>query len=117
MVEFTPTPTGEPPAVNALAAGTDQAVLKWERGGACRRPKRPVRRYTLTYRTGDQKLELGEHTLTVEYGGNSSMAGKSATINVTLSPKPVQLQVADISKVYDKTAGIAIPVSIASEIR
>lgn len=114
VVEFTPTPTGEPPAVNALAAGTDQAVLKWGEVELAAAQKDQSGAYTLTYRTGDQKLELGEHTLTVEYGGNSSMAGKSATINVTLSPKPVQLQVADISKVYDKTAGIAIPVSIAS---
>ncbi len=47
--------------------------------------------YTLSYNTGDRKLEIGDNELTVKFTGNNNLNESETTINVELLPKTVNL--------------------------
>lgn len=47
--------------------------------------------YTLSYNTGDRKLDIGDNQLTVKFTGNNNLNESETIINVELLPKTVNL--------------------------
>ena len=70
--------------------------------------------YTLTYDTKNQDLSIGDNTLTVSYGGSSSLKPSTAEVTVTLEKKNVTATLeGTTSKTYDGTTAAPAGLTIA----
>ncbi len=70
--------------------------------------------YTLTYDTKNQDLSIGDNTLTVSYGGSSSLKPSTAEVTVTLEKKNVTATLeGTTSKTYDGTTAAPEGLTIA----
>ena len=110
-ITVTPTYTGQAPADNALSAldaGDDTVELyKGDSLLAGTSTKNSDGAYTLTYKTTDKGLSIGENTLTVKFRGDNNMAASETTVKVSLSAKQATASVAGTpTKTYDGGAEI-----------
>ena len=104
----------EQTATNALT--TAQGTVELKKGDTVLASSTDVDEdgsYTLTYDTKNQDLSIGDNTLTVSYGGSSSLKPSTAEVTVTLEKVDVVATLdGTTSKTYDGTtdapAGLTI---------
>ncbi|WP_158095325.1 S-layer homology domain-containing protein [Collinsella sp. An2] len=73
--------------------------------------------FTLKYNTADKAIPTGQpQTLTVKYGGSSTLNSGSTTVQITLNKKAVTAQVQGaITKVYNGNTDAAVSLAVAAD--
>ena len=74
--------------------------------------------FTLQYDTAGKGIPIGENqTLTVRYGGSSTLTSGSATVEITLNKKSVTAQVqGEITKTYDGNTDMEVSLTFADGV-
>ena len=74
--------------------------------------------FTLEYDTAGKGVPIGENqTLTVRYGGSSTLTSGSATVEITLNKKSVTAQVqGEITKTYDGNTDMEVSLTFADGV-